>query len=532
MKQRQPFFKTFDSFLLKNWLRLFALSLIFYSHFLFYFIWGNHDWGWVKETTPILSGLFEGRFSQFILQTILTEGKILPIFTIFFALLFFSLSAILFIEIFKLQRKSFLYLIIGLFITTSPYIISWLYFHFITLSCLSWPLFIIFGYLLLIKVPNSSHPKTLTSISGILFLLSLGGYPPSLNLICCMLFFIIINDLCFNKLTPKFVIKKSIPIIIAIIFSVLGLVIIQHYLTKYNLQHPTYNTAQLNINTIPQKLYSTILISLKQFIITTSFISYFFKYLTLCTTILSIITLYINSPKTIIHYTLLTLSIIGVLISSVLTVFIAQNTYYVISQPRIEFFGIFYIYIFSILVLQKSNNAFLKNLSYVAIILLILYNTNTLSYAAKIWNIGFKSETLLADRIITSIEKHKNFDLNKKYTFVQGGTLDFRSRFYLPKKSEKLDSYTLTAPYIPWHLPSKAYKFYYPKDFFGNDFDIFWSYVNPLQIKITNDLYQYLDNQSKPWPKNNSIFIDNNTIILTLTQDGKQKGKQWIRNIY
>ena len=82
MNSNVPFFKKFDSFLIKNWLNLFAITLIFYSHFIFYFIWGNHDWGWIQETTPLLSGLFEGRFSQFILQTTLTEGKILPIITL------------------------------------------------------------------------------------------------------------------------------------------------------------------------------------------------------------------------------------------------------------------------------------------------------------------------------------------------------------------------------------------------------------------------------------------------------------------
>ena len=355
MKQIGPFFKKIDSFFIKNWLYLFALTLICYSHFIFYFIWGNHDWGWVQETTPLLSGLFEGRFSQFILQTILTEGKILPIITLILALLFFSLSAIIFLKIFKLEKKTPLFLIIGLFATTSPYTISWLYFHFITLSCLSWPFFIMLGYKLLIKAQTSSHPKTLICISSIFFLLSIGGYPPSLNLICLMLFFIIINDLCFNKLTPKFVIKKALPITISIIISILGLISIQHYLIKYNLQFPTYNTAQLNISNLPKKLYSTLLISLEQFIVTTSFITYQFKYLTLCLTALCFTMLYIQSSKRILHIALLSLSLIGMLLSSVLTTFIAENTAYTLFEPRIDFYGIAYIYLFSILILQKTN---------------------------------------------------------------------------------------------------------------------------------------------------------------------------------
>ena len=90
--------KLSDHFFIKRWSPLFLLTLLFYSHFIFYFLWGNHDWAWVKDITPLFSGLFEGRFSQFILQTILTEKKILPIVTIFLALAFYSYGIALILE--------------------------------------------------------------------------------------------------------------------------------------------------------------------------------------------------------------------------------------------------------------------------------------------------------------------------------------------------------------------------------------------------------------------------------------------------
>ena len=172
-----------NHFFFKNWLCLFLLTLLSYSHYIIYFLWGNHDWQWIKSGTPLLSGVFEGRFSQFILQTLLTNGNILPITTIFISLAFYSLASFMLLKLFNTPQNKIHYILAGLFLTTSPYTISWLYFAFITLSCLSWPFFIILSFVLLTKSQTSKHQLVLRILSSILFLLSIGGYPPTINLI-------------------------------------------------------------------------------------------------------------------------------------------------------------------------------------------------------------------------------------------------------------------------------------------------------------------------------------------------------------
>lgn len=524
--------KETNHFLIKNWLNLFLLTIFCYSHFIFYFLWGNHDWEWVKSGTPLLSGIFEGRFSQFILQTIISNGNILPIITIFTAIAFFTGAIILLLNIFKLPHKKLYYILTGLFISTSPYTISWLYFAFITLSCLSWPFFIILGYSLLFKAQNSKHKFLLRFCSCILFYLSIGGYPPTINLIGIIFFSIIINYLCFNKQTIKNIIKKATPMALSIICALILLLITQYLLKKYNLQYSTYNTAGISIQLLPQKLLETFIISLKQFIITTTFIAYQYKYLTLCLTLLALFCLYNLLPKTLFHIVLFSLSLLGLLISSVFTTFIAENTVYVTFEPRIEFFGILYIYALSIITLLKYSNTFLKNITILLTTILLIYNINTLSYASKIWNFGFKTETQLANRIINTIEEHEQFSQQNKYTFIQGGTLNIRGKYYQHKPDEKIDSYTLSAPLIPWHLPSKTYKFYTSIDYFGADFDIYWSYVNPYEINMSDNLAQYLNHKAKPWPNKDAIYLDNKTIILSLTQDGIWRGQNWFETHY
>ena len=155
-----------------------------------------------------------------------------------------------------------------------------------------------------------------------------------------------------------------------------------------------------------------------------------------------------------------------------------------------------------------------------------------MSLSSKIWNLGFKTETLLANRIINRIEENPLFTQNQKYTFVQGGSLNIRGRYYQPKTNENIDSYTLSAPYIPWHLPSKTYKFYTTSDYFGDDFDIFWRFINPNNLNLNDSLIQYLSYKSQPWPHLNSIYIDNNSIILTLTPKGMWDAQKWIKNFY
>ena len=385
---------------------------------------------------------------------------------------------------------------------------------------------------MLIKSYDSKSSLLLRSTSTILFLLSIGGYPPSINLIGIIFFAIILHNACIKRQTLKTIIKKTIPIFLSIVIAICLLLIIQNYLKKYNLQSSTYNTARLELNLIPQKIFDTLRVSIHQFIITSTFIPFLYKYTTLCFTILALFCLYKKTPKTFSHISLFIICILGILISSVLTTLLAQNVHYVLFEPRIEFFGIFYIYILSIIVLIKYSNTFIKNLTSICLIVLIFSNINNLSLASKIWKLGFISETNLMNRITSHIDNHPKFDLNKKYTFIQGGTFNLRERYYTKTPNEKIDSYTLSAPYIPWHLPSKAYKFYTTTDFFGQDSDIYWIYINKNEIKMTEDLYKYLSYKAQPWPNSNSIYIDNNTIILTLTPDGMWRAQDWISKNY
>lgn len=517
-----------SDFLNKNWLAVYLLSLLAYLPFFFFFIWGNHDWEWIKIGTPFFSGVFEGRFSQFILQTSLTLGQIIPILSLSLGLLFFSLTPIILSKIWDIPQNAKNIILLSLILTTSPYTIAWLYFAFLILSCLSWPFFIAIAFYLLQKY------RTITSvlISCIIFYLSLGGYPPVINMIGIIIFTLLLNDICIKHLTIKTLFKKYIPFAISIISALILFSITFYYLKKYDLMQPTYNTAPIKLADLSQKLIFSIKVSIEQFLVSKTFMSYKYKYLFLCICLIGCFELFIKMPKTLTHISLFILCLFGLLISSILTTFAATNTAFVLYEPRIEFFSIIYIYLYFSSTILSLSNRLTKNLAYIALFFIIISNYQTLSYAQKIWKQGFLAEANLSDRIIKRIENHPKFDINKKYTFLQGGVLNFRGRFHTPIAHETVDTYFITAPYIPWHLPTKNYKLFYPKDAFGKDFDVYWSTIPPTQININTAMTQYIRHFAQPFPNNHGLYMDNNTIILTLTEDGKNYAKHWLNRYY
>ncbi|MBO5441459.1 MAG: hypothetical protein J6A09_02700 [Alphaproteobacteria bacterium] len=523
----KPYSLKLNPVFFKNWFALYLWTLLFFAPFIINFLWGNHDWGWVKDETPLLSGVFEGRFSQFILQTMLFSGKILPVLTLCIALLFFALAALLLLDLWQIPQKSIYIITLSLFLITSPYILSWLYFAFIILSNLTWPLAIIIACKLLNQKPSPIN----FSLSVILFTLALGGYPPVINMVGVIFFATALINLCFDKLSPTTILKKYIPHVLSAALAVFFFLITQYFLKKYGLQNDTYNTASISFTNIPEKLTFCISTAIKQFITPTSFINNFYKYTTLLLCLTAAVKLFQNLPHGFSAKLTFILLMSGMLLSSVITVFLSENTGYVLFEPRIEFYGLLYIYFFSFAVLLKTTDKLAKNVTFSALILLLWYNFSTLSEASKVWKFGMFAETNLANRFLSRLEQNKNFSLDfPRYTFIQSGTLSLRPKYYHSPTAQKADSYTLTAPYIPWHLPTKAYQFYYPTSFTAMDFDVYWSFIPFDAPPHTPEFIRYIKENAAPWPHQNAIYIDHSHIILTLSPDGIWRASQWLDN--
>ena len=329
------------------WLKLWIATLLVFLPFLFNFLWGNHDWEWIRKGTPLFSGVFEGRFSQFILQNFLFEGRILPVFSIAAAFAFYSGAAVLLFRLWNLPPQKCIYLLPGLCLASSPYAISWLYFAFITLSSLSWVLVIAAAFYNLENLPRTHHPKLSFLAAVLLFALALGGYPPIINLMGVVFFSLILQSLCLQRLSVPTLFRHFIPHCIALFFGIAIFLFAQYLLKKYHLQHDTYNTAGIGFAELPDKLLLCLQAAVGQFFKSGGFITASYKYIGLCLFLLAIFRLWHQLPKRPANIALFFLSVAGMLFATVATLLVARDINQLLYTPRIDFFGLPFIYDFS-----------------------------------------------------------------------------------------------------------------------------------------------------------------------------------------
>jgi len=514
-------------FFRQSFIRLWGVSTVVFLLFTVHLVWGNHDWSWIKDGTPLWSGVFEGRFSQFLVQTGVFGGHILPVLTAVTALGFLSAAAVMLFFLWEMPRSSFIYVLLGLNLVCAPYTISWFYFAFILLSNLSWVFFVVLGFYIL-HHPGAAEQYKMLRQGGAAFLwfMALGGYPPVVNLIGVLFFSLVLNDLCFKKLTPKSIYRKYLPTVVAAAAAAGLFLLVQYELGKTGLMYATYNTAVVGSDEFFLKLMSVLKAAFEQFFSVTGFVSELYKALGFCLLLSGGIVLAGGTACRLSSRVMFVLALSGLIFSSIITLFAAQNAAYVKFAPRIDFFGLLYIYLYMAAVLLKFREKVVKNLVFFILMLMLFSNICTAAEAGKVWRLGFRAEGALMERVLARLEESPQFDFMRKYVFVQGGALDFRSR-YLTEEPKAKDSYTQTAPYIPWHLPSKAYKFYYPVDFFGADFDVYWSFVDAKAFRMTPALEAYFKEETAVWPAKEAIYLDDKTIVLSLTPDGRQRGRQW-----
>ena len=161
-----------------------ALNLIFLFHGA-HFLFGDHDWKYLKPGLSLDAGLFEGRFAQFLPINILSGGDILPIINNILGFTGFSLGVALLARYWRLPRQKSAWLLFALFTAVTPYILSFMYFAFLIIPVLGWSAFVLSSLLISEKETRFSPIRSLSAIA--LATLALGGYPPVVNLMAVAL---------------------------------------------------------------------------------------------------------------------------------------------------------------------------------------------------------------------------------------------------------------------------------------------------------------------------------------------------------
>ena len=135
-------YKNIPTELKKSLLYSFLLINLAFLFHTINFMFGDHDWNYVKQATSWKEGAFEGRPLHFVLQSVLFSGQILPILNNLFSFFAMSLSSIMLARYLKIPLTTFNYTLFATFIGVMPYTLVWLFYAKDALINLTIPLII------------------------------------------------------------------------------------------------------------------------------------------------------------------------------------------------------------------------------------------------------------------------------------------------------------------------------------------------------------------------------------------------------
>ena len=482
-----------------------TLNLIFLYHGS-QFIFGDHDWSYLQNGVALNSGLFEGRFTQFLSINLLSYGEILPIINNILGFLFFSLSISLLAKYWSIPHKKLTYTLFALFTAITPYILSFMYFAFLVIPVLSWSLFIISA--LLISQKEQTFKLTHTLISAILYTFALGGYPPVINLFATALSARILLDIIYEKATIK---SLYINYRYTVLNFILG-AIIYKFCLMWLTHTGAINSTYYNLQTTPfnqwgEKFLLVLKDMIKQLLATLPFITLKYKLITLSITILALLsTIKQKSSSKLLK----TFFFIAIFLSGLITLFLSTSIKETEFAPRIDFFGLMYAYSAMLAIVLKAKKGLIKNLTTLLATTSIIYSSYTLFDAQKVWKLGFDAELSIYKRIIKRFEKDPLFNINGYYGIIQGGDFSLRSKYYHTPYKHKSDD-LLSISFVPGLNPGVMWNYYGQANFAATT-----SYV--YIIPQNQYLSQALE-KAQVWPKENSVMVLPNQILTIISED-------------
>ncbi|MBR5598953.1 MAG: glucosyltransferase domain-containing protein [Alphaproteobacteria bacterium] len=505
-----------DSNIQKALLISFIIANFCFLYHTLNFMWGNHDVKFIKEELLLSSGLFEGRFTQFILYRLLTNGQILPVLNNLIGFSFLIIAMYVLSKYWNIPQTKLNLIIFTTFFITQPYTLSWLYFTFITISCMAWAFFAILGLYLSSLIKNHPHKLLLSIISIICFYLPLGGYPPIINTFFVCLSAKMTLDVIFYQKNIKDLFATYKYTIINILISAILFKLTLYFVPS----DEVYNLETTPIQDLPNKFFSTLKISFNQFFVSVPFMEKGYKITLAIMSFISIFGAIITSTDTKKRLLSIVLICATIWFTSLTTFLVVPPTEYV---SRIDFYGYGFLYAFFLSLLLSLKPKIFESIGILFGLILIYLNILNNYHALYVWQEGFKHETKILENIYTRIELHPNFNPEKKYRIFQVGDISLRPMYY-NKNIDKDDVFLLSIPYLAMWQSKNLLQFYSPFNFTSDIENLFIS-------DITDSVQDYVNNRARIWPEKDSIYIDDNIILIVLTQNELNKLKIKVNNL-
>ena len=504
-KGLNPIYKT--SF----WVSFALINLAFLFHTI-NFMFGDHDWNYVRTANYWSEGSFEGRPLHFLLQSIFFGGHVLPVLNNLLSFASLALSGLLLANYWRVPKTIFNYTIMAVFVAILPFTMVWLFYAKDMLSNLSLPLVVIGGLWLADKEFNA---KNIYAHIGalLLFYFAFASYAAVINLFgVVFLGGILIAYINGDKLGD--IIKQKLPAVAEIIIA---LVLYKITLALLSVSSD-YNTATITAATLPQKFSETLTVMLTQFTTPIPFMEYKYKILLLVLCLFGVVVAMIKGG--VLKAPLSILIILAIVFASKFAFFIADEKGSILAEmenfafvPRLDFYGLAYIYALGLaLTLNYTQKKWYKAGAVLAIVITFMSGVRDM-YAEKVWKLGFDAEMKAHERIVSRLEQMPEFRAGQKYRLFQVGSLSLRENFYKEVKGEATSLDLLSTAFTPQFMSRIVYNFYYPDDIFVDNVGI-----ESLSAAGIN----YLRN-AKVWPATGSIFIDGDIVIIVLTEEGLNK---------
>ena len=501
-------YKNIPSYIKKSFLISFVLINLAFLFHTTNFMFGDHDWLYVRGKTLWKEGGFEGRPLHFVLQSVLFSGQILPLLNNIFSFAFLTLSSLMLAKYWKVKASTLNYTLFATFIGTIPYTLVWLYYSKDALINLSLPFFVISALWMAKKATDNK--KMLYHIFAImLFLYAFSSYVAVINMVGICVLGAVIADYVYSKESFVKIIRKTIPTVVDILLAAM---LFKLLISMYDITS-SYNTKVIPLDYVITKLVQTFKVMFEQFIVVLPFMEYKYKLLLMVMCVCGLLAVICTSK--IKKSPLVILLLLTVLFVSKFAYFIADERGEILAEmedfafvPRLDFYGLVYVYaLFLSFILAIDNKIVKKILASLAIIITFMSIIRD-TYALKTWKLGFDAEMKAHERIVSRLEQTEGFYADRKYKLLQVGTLSLRKNYYINQPEEKVGLDLLETSFTPQFMSRIVYNFYYPKDIFIDN-----ATYNELSPKARS----FLKNKAKPWPSKDAIYIDGNIVIIVLT---------------
>lgn len=486
--------------------------------FLFYtvnFMFGDHDWNYVRGASAWNEGAFEGRPLHFVLQAVLFDGQVLPFLNSLFSFAALVLGYILLARYWQVPLTTFNYALFAVFAAVLPYTLVWLYYAKDMLINLSLPLVCVASLLAASAAVSSKRPWLHVPAMA-LMLFAFASYAAVINFYAVCLLGSAFFAYAAGKPFWTAVHEKTLPAP-----DILAALVLYKGMLAFSVLTSSYNTRIISWDYLPQKLLETCSAMFMQFVTPLPFMEYKYKLLLLAFCLLGLAAAVCRGGIRKIPGLLLLA--LGLLFASKLAFFVADERGQILAElenfafvPRLDFYGLAGIYAFALACLLRfSSGKFRKAAVAFAVIIAFMSGVRDM-YAQKVWKLGFDAEMKAHERIVARLERFPGFDARRKYRLLQIGSFSLRRNYYRRTAGEEISLDLLETSFTPEFMSRIVYNFYYPEDVF---------YDNAVPGELSKAGQDFVRNRAKPWPSADAVYIDGDIVVIVLTEEGLEKAR-------